>query len=332
MDLVSRYVYAVTKGLHEKQRGDIEKELRTLIEDMMEQYEGNESYEIKVEKVLQSLGDPAVLADNYRESKRYLIGPENFDNYILLLKIVLGAVSLGISIAIGVSSIFSDQQNAAHIFTDHLAALFSAVLQGFAWVTIAFAVAERKGVKLALDGETKEAVWSISKLPAIPEKEAVISPAESIFSILITILFITILYFAPQVFAVYIPNNTAGMTVIPIFDVAVLTGYRWLIVGIFIFSIAKEVVKLISGRWILKVSVGYSIFSVASTILTLIMFSDSRIWNPTLSAGLLKYLDFSLDFINRFGQANKGIIVIIIAAGILDIATVLYKGVKYNYK
>lgn len=330
MDLIDRYVYAVTKGLPEKQRVDIEKELRSLIEDMLEQQAGDEPCEAKVEKVLLGLGAPEQLADNYRGSKRYLVGPQNFDKYILLLKIVLGAVFLGISIAVGVGSVFADQRNAAAIFIDYLAALFSGVLQGFAWVTIAFAIAEYRGIRLSADRAAKKNEWSISQLPEIPRKETIISPAESIFSILFTTLFVTVLYFAPNIFAAYIPSSTGGTTVIPIFDAAVLRGYRWLIAGIFIFSITKEAVKLISGRWTLKTSVGYSALSAVSTIMTLVMFSDSRIWNHDFSAELYKLMNFSIGFINSLGQTNKGIILVILAAGIIDIATVLYKGVRYN--
>lgn len=37
MELIDRYIYAVTKKLPQKQREDIEKELRTLIDDMLEE-------------------------------------------------------------------------------------------------------------------------------------------------------------------------------------------------------------------------------------------------------------------------------------------------------
>ncbi|HWR62608.1 MAG TPA: hypothetical protein VN580_13395 [Clostridia bacterium] len=330
MELVNRYIYAVTKGLPQKQRGDIEKELKTLIEDMLEQHQENEPYEAKVEKILTELGDPAVLAENYRESKRYLIGPDNYDNYIMLLKIVLGAVFLGISVAIGVGGIFSEQQSAAGIFGDYIAALFSGLLQGFAWVTAVFAFAERRGINLTVYGGTKGEAWSIAKLPEIPEKEAVISPAESVFTILVTVLFITILYLSPQIFGVYVADNITGTMVIPIFDTAVIKGYRLMLAGILVFSIAKEVIKLVSGRWTLKAASVYSVLSIAATAISLAFFNDVRIWNPDFSAELLKYTDIGIGFINPHGRTHIGVLVIIAAAGLLDVATVMYKGIKYN--
>lgn len=328
MELIKRYIYAVTKGLPQKQRGDIEKELTTLIEDMLEQYQENEPYETNVKKVLMELGDPAVLAENYRESKRYLIGPENYDNYIMLLKIVLGAVFLGISIAVGIGSIFSEQQNIAGIFKDYITTLFSGLLQGFAWVTTVFAVTERRGIKFTAYGGKKREVWSISKLPEIPVKESVISPVESIFSILITVLFITVLYLSPQIFGVYVRDNITGTAVIPIFDTAVIKGYRLMLAGILIFSIAKEVIKLVSGRWTFRSSVVYSVLSIPSTVISLAFFMDARIWNPDFSTELLKHVDFSIGFINSSGRTNIGIILIIAAAGLLDVAAAMYKGIR----
>jgi hypothetical protein len=329
MDLINRYVYAVTKGLPEKQREDIEKELRTLIEDMVEQCQGSESYEVKLKKVLLNLGDPDVLANNYRESKRYLIGPKNYDTYILILKIVFGAAFLGVSIAFVIESIFSTPENIVDVFIGYFASLFSAVTQGFAWVTLAFAIAERKGVNV-MDKEPKKAVWSLSQLPVIPQKKAVITPAESIASILFSTLFLTIIYFAPQLFAVYIPKNTAGPMMIPIFDIDILRGYRFLLIIIYIFIVAKEVLKLIAGRWTLRVSVLFSALSIVGAIFTLILFSTPGIWNQNFSADVIKYTNFNFDF-NYIGEKLAvGVIIVIIVTCILEISTALYKGVKYN--
>ena len=143
MDLINRYVYAVIRSLPEKQRADIEKELRTLIDDMIEEYDEPVSYEKKVEKVLLELGDPEKLADNYRGSKRYLIGPQFYEKYMLILKIVLIAVFAGVTIATIAEGFFVKDKNVLDTVKDYLSALFSGVLQVFAWTTIAFMIAER---------------------------------------------------------------------------------------------------------------------------------------------------------------------------------------------
>lgn len=331
MNLVDRYIYAVTSRLSEKQKSDIEKELRTLIDDMLEQYPGDEAYESKVQKVLLELGDPAILADSYRETKRYLIGPQNFDNYVFLLKIVLGAILLGISIASVTGGFFSSELDITNIIIDYIATLFSALLQGFAWVTAIFAISEYNGVDLKIDRD-KDEEWKLSDLPMIPVKEASISRVESVISIVFTTIFTSIFYFAPQLIAAYFRNAETGLTLVPVFNISVLGSYKFFVLGIFILGIMKEVPKIISGRWSLKLGILVAVLSVASTILALIMFSNPEIWNMNFASDLLRYTNIDFTDADSWINITTGSILIIVIAGISEIATALYKGFKYNVK
>lgn len=329
MDLINRYVYAVTKELPAKQRVDIEKELRTLIEDMLEQQEGPESDEAKLKKVLISLGDPAVLANNYRESKRYLIGPQYFDTYVLVLKIVLGAVFIGVSVAVIVANIFSAQQNIVDILTGYLGSVFSALLQASVWVTVGFYIAERSGRNL-MDKKSEKEGWSLSQLPVIPEKKAAISRAESIVSIIFSTVFIAILYFAPQLFAVYISDAGEGLVTIPVFNLELLNRYKLLFVVIFAISVSREVLKLIAGRWTFKVSVVFSVISIAAAVLMLLVFTNPNIWNPDFSAEIMKHTNLSFNFENLWSKVVTVFIIIIAASAVYESASALYKGIRYG--
>jgi len=319
----------VTKRLPEKQKSDIEKELRTLIEDMLEQYTQDESYESKVKKVLLGLGDPALLADSYRETKRYLIGPQNFDNYVFLLKIVLGAIFLGISVATAIGSFFSSEFDVVNLITEYITTLFSALLQGFAWVTTVFAIAEYNGVDLMVE-KGKKGEWNISELPVIPEKAAAISRVESVFSIVFLTIFTSMFYFAPQLIAAYVKSASSGVTIVPIFNIGVLSSYKVLVIGIFILGIMKEVPKIVSGRWTFKLSVFISILSVASTALALVMFSNPEIWNASFVSDILLYTGIDFTSEDSWINITTGSILIIVIGAIVEIATSLYKGIRYN--
>jgi hypothetical protein len=329
MNLIDRYIYAVTRRLSEKQKSDIEKELRTLIDDMLEQYQGAEPYESKVEKVLLDLGDPAILADSYRETKRYLIGPQNFDNYLFLLRIVMGAIFIGISIATLTDGFFSSQFDVANIITEYIATLFSALLQGFAWVTAIFAIAEYKGVDL-LDKKGKKEEWKLTELPVIPEKAASISRVESVFSIVFLTIFTCIFYFAPQLIAAYVKNGSTGVTLVPIFNISVLSSYKLLIISIFILGIIKEIPKIISGRWTLKLSIFVAVLSLASMILSLAMFSNPDIWNINFISDIMRHMGIDAAPGDSWINIVTGSIIIIVIATIAEIATSMYKGIKYN--
>jgi len=97
MSLIDRYVHAVAQYLPKDTRDDVLKELRTNIEDMLpENYTEKDVY-----KILEGLGSPLELANEYNPKKRYLIGPGYYDKYLLILKMVVGiciAVSIGIAI------------------------------------------------------------------------------------------------------------------------------------------------------------------------------------------------------------------------------------------
>jgi hypothetical protein len=329
MNLIDRYVYAVTRGLPKKQREDIEKELRTLIDDMLEQYQGDEPYVNKVERVLIGLGDPELLADSYRESKRYLIGPQNFDNYFFILKIVMGAVFLGISISAVIGSFFGAHEDIIGIFASYIATLFSALMQGFAWVTAAFAIAEYNGVNI-LDKESKKGAWSIAELPEVPQKEAVISKVEVVVSILFSTIFIGILCFAPQIVAAYINNGVDGTTIIPVFNLAMISKFKMLLVVIFVLEVIKEAIKLYYGRWVLKVSIPLTVISIATAIITVSIFANPAIWNANFAVVVMKYLDVNIAIPSIWSNLRTGFIIVVILSSLIEIVTALYKGIKFN--
>ena len=92
-DLIERYIYAVIKTLPTRMREDVERELHSLISDMLEERcQDMPSTEHDVLVVLTELGRPAELAAKYRpERASYLIGPGYYAAYKFLLGLVLGA-------------------------------------------------------------------------------------------------------------------------------------------------------------------------------------------------------------------------------------------------
>src|SRR5690606_33145330 len=152
-----------------------------LILDMLEDIDDTVSEEEKIGKVLKSLGDPEKLANKYRDKERYLIGPNYIDKYIFVIKVVSLSIFTGISIASGIGGLFS-REGVVEFIGGYIDTLFSALLQGAAWVTGIFDFLEYKEISIDDASENKE--WETSKLPDIPHKKAMISRGESIFSII----------------------------------------------------------------------------------------------------------------------------------------------------
>ncbi|MDF2699784.1 MAG: hypothetical protein K0Q49_1340 [Haloplasmataceae bacterium] len=323
MEFKERYVYAVLSKLPEKQREDIAKEIRTLIDDMMDNLEG-ENDDAKLEKVLLELGNPNELADKYREQTRYLIGPKYFNLYIYTLKIVVIAIVIGISVSAMVG-LFSD--NLAKIFINYIPNLISALTQGFIWVTVIFAIFEYTKVDLNYDKEK----WSPKKLQPIPQKKARISRGETIFGIVISTAFLILFYSA--LFAIILPNPEGGFKFIPIFNYEKVSYFKLVILVIFLLGIAKEVLKLIYGRWNLKLAISYTVLTTISTILFIILFSNHSIWNTNIIIDIANILEIDQSKISiNFDQTINIILAIGLFGSMIDIGVALYKGIKYNSK
>ncbi len=331
MDYIDRYVYAVTKNLPKTQREDIDKEIRAMIDDMVEQNNDENTYEAKVKNVLLELGDPETLADNYRDSKKYLIGPKFYNRYIEILKIVLvvvlcvSAFVLAISIAFGEGSV-SDR------ISDYFSVLFSMLFQGFLWTTIAFVIVERNDMNSNKKMGKEE--WNPGRLPAVPEKKAVISPLGPIISIIVSTGIITLIISMPEVFAAYFTGEN-GMTVIPLFNLNTIKDFTVLFGLLYLFGILKEVLKLILKRWSLKLSIPFSILSIISLVLVLIIFTSSSIWNPDFAGQLFQQASLAIDTdtinLNALLEKVKTVfIIVLIVAYLIEIAEAMYKGVRYD--
>src|SRR5215210_6101773 len=99
MNLIDRYIAEVGKHLPRKQRTDIEAEIRSTLEDMLEERKQaeDEVSEAQIIELLREYGAPRDVADSY-VGPRYLIGPRVYPTFELVTRIVL-IVLFGIALA-----------------------------------------------------------------------------------------------------------------------------------------------------------------------------------------------------------------------------------------
>jgi hypothetical protein len=318
MEYVDRYVYVVTQKLPEKQRADIEKELRGLIEDMLEERaQGEVATQGHVEEVLMELGDPSVLADQYRGYKRFLISPEMFSLYWMVLKIVLISIGIGMTVVFAIESIISPMNVLDH-FIGYIVSIINSLVQGFAWVTFSFAIVEYSGVnsrKLGLDARIKS--WSPSMLLAIPDPNTQIKKSDPIASIIFNILFLVVLISSIDLLAFYLKGDSDGFARVPFLDAEVFHSYLPLIFIMLALVILTDILKLVIGRWTVKLAAVCIGVNVAGFILALIVFNDAAIWNANFMSELSRLIELGEgdDFLRIVGliwEANKTIILAVI--------------------
>jgi len=278
--MVDRYVYDVTRRLPKAQRADIEQELRGLIEDMLEQA-GPTPRKEDVEAVLTELGRPSELASKYRGKKRFLIGPELFDTYLLVIKIVMGAVALGITIATVVGVIASPPPHFWIALADYLSTLVSAVVQAFAYVTIVFAIIERFAKRKE---NWKQDAWKPVDLPEIPKAKARIKPSEPIAGIVFAVIALMVFNTVPHLIGIY--QFSDGVTITPVFDLDVLRSMIVLIDILFVLAIVKEAFRLVNGKHSIMLATAVTIINAAMITITIAVFLPPAIWNGDMIAML----------------------------------------------
>lgn len=285
MEMIDRYIYSVTQKLPQAQRKDIAEELRGLIEDMLEERVGGENVgKSDVEEVLLELGSPRELADKYRGTKKYLIGPELYDPFILVLKIVLIVVSASIGGVFVIQTILDPVAILDH-FINMIVSLVTGVPMAFGWTTFSFAMVGLSGELKQKDTMGKE--WHPSDLPPIPDEKRRIKRSEPIAGIIFYAVFIVLLAFSSDYFGVWVfQDEFTG--VVPFLNDQTYGKYLLFIVLIFGFGILKEVLKLITGKWTYKLAFYTTIVNLVSLGAILLMISGPDFWNPNFMSELAK--------------------------------------------
>jgi hypothetical protein len=207
MNLIDRYVTEVGKYLPRKNRLDIEAELRSTLEDMLEdrsQQTGRPADEALVSDLLQEYGSPRKVAATY-QTHPYLIGPRMFPTYTLLLKFVLFAVTLGLTIAAVVSMIGVNltRPELLKALGDFAVNLLSALIAAFGNVTLIFAIMERV---MPVPGFEQKETWTPAELTAEPDPGQA-KMGEAIVSIIFTSAALIIFNFYPQIIGIWNLEN-----------------------------------------------------------------------------------------------------------------------------
>lgn len=337
-ELVDKYLYDVVRRLPKKQQEDIKQELRTLIEDMLEEGEDLEkSYEEKVYFVLNKLGDPADLARSYRDGQDSLISGEYYNSYCYILKIVLICTLAGLVISNIVSAIVRVVGSEAAItgaFNNMMdfGMIPMVLIQVFGFITLAFAIMERKQIRV----KETAAEWTPDVLPEIPAKKAVIRRTESIVGIVFGALFIIVFTFAPQLLGAWIQRD-GSITSIPIFNLTIWSRVLPLFMISIMCSMIDDFVKFMVGRYTYALMPVTIITDVISFAVSFIIFKFFPIFNPNFipeiqnAMGKKVFVDL-IPILNDTNIVNNVILLFLLFCFALDIGTTVYYTVKYGNK
>ncbi len=322
-ELMERYIYEVTRKLPKEQRGETERELRELMDDMLES--------MSLEQMFDKLGDPAVFAGKYREAPAYVIGPEYYDNYIWVIKIVGICVWAGLFLSTIIQMFTQNPDVLYELFNFILEGMIASVT-ALGSITLIFAIMERQKINLDLK---KEKNWAPDMLKPIPDKKAGISRGDCIVSLIFIIIFCCLLLFTPQLFGAYsIHGNDIRF-------VAVFNLEKWgIILPVFLLSMAigfvDEIIRLVSGCYNQIVMVSSIVTNSIQLILWCIILKVFPFWNEDFAYEIASQFDetfrwktlmiekWNTDYISNI------ILCIVVLSAIIEVSVTVYKTVRYG--
>jgi hypothetical protein len=179
MKLIDRYVNEVGKRLLVLQgREDMEKELRSTLEDMLEERaekEGRPADEAMEIELLKEYGSPDEIATTYNPHP-YLIGPRIFPLFVKILKIVLLSTAFGMTVVMIIQLITQTPlmgSEFTEVLGDGLGNILSTVISAAGYVVVIFAIIERTVPDLGISKEDFEEKWDPASLAKEPDPDSV---------------------------------------------------------------------------------------------------------------------------------------------------------------
>lgn len=190
-DLIERYVHQVGLYVRPQERAEIERELRSQIQDQLDDRYGTSPTQEDITAVLKQLGDPRTMAASY-SGEQYLVGPELYPFLLTVLRIGLPLVPIVVVIANIVGMALDP------IGGDWIGLLIGSILTAVQAALIFFAVVVIIFVILQHSGEERHEAaateFNPSELPPVNDPAAV-DRAESAVGITIgTLVSIAIAY------------------------------------------------------------------------------------------------------------------------------------------
>jgi len=273
MELIERYIYAVTRHLPLNQRQDVADELRGTIEDTLD--EKGTRLKKNIESILLELGDPDTLAEKYIGVKHYIIGPTFYSAYIRIMKY---AFAIGLPTTFIVNLIIGLTDTTPTLISLLLTAFgntAAAAIQIVFWISLTFFILERSGID-AKELADKKGLWNPSMLPQLPVQRQI--PLSEVITDFFTYAFIIALPFLAQSFFAL----RTGTQNIPIFNPEIWAVGTGITIGFGIIGCLIALIKLSKHAWNKPLAIFNLLFAVSFSIFLVASYLSITIANPEL--------------------------------------------------
>ncbi len=292
--IIDRYLSVVSEILPAKMRQDTVTEIRSLIQDALDdrsKTEGREPDDKMMAEVLKQFGPPEKIVAPYLP-ERYLIGPRLFPIFLTVLKIALPIIAVlslvGFWVGVNQVSQITGQELLTNIAKSGGNAL-STVVQAFGNIVFIFAILQ--WVIPEFSSAAKEKVWDPHSLKAISQPDRV-KRGELITEIFFTLLGLIIFNFYLDRIGIY--NNTNGVwSFTPVLTSAFNAYIPWLNL-FWILTILLNSLLLRRGLW-----------EVGTRVLAILLGA----FNIAIAASFMTHIQYLYTFKGALGQLGaEGIV------------------------
>jgi hypothetical protein len=345
MNLIDRYVYAVVRHVPVSQRADIEKEIRAMIDEVLQEQmkkaatgpEGQAENradqsapdEQAIHMVLKMLGDPVELARQYHGSSQYVIGPALYETYWLVLRIVLAASGIGLLIAKAIQIATDSQMNGWEAFGGLVGGLFQGLLSAFGMVTLIFFLINRYGAdEISREIKAEKGQWKPEDLPQVPEAKLRIKRSDPIADVIFSLIFLVIINVYPELFGFY-QKIGDELKIVGFLGEGFFAVLFWINLVI-ILGIVLESIKIVTGRWTWPLILAGALHNCLSLVVSLRVVRDPAFINPEFITTINSFIADSgteLTFVWHNALVT-GITVLIVFGFIVEMITLIAKSIR----
>ena len=319
MNLIDRYIAEVGKHLPRKNRADIGAEIRSTLEDMLDERKQGDgpADEATVMELLKEYGSPRDVAATYRPPQyQYLIGPRMFPIFERVIGIVFAVVTGASLIGLGVGLAKTGFTGPEFVSTlgEWFGGLISGLIAAFGNIALVFAIIERtqaaKEFQKEFEKESKD--WNPEELKSELDPDKV-DLADHIATLIFTVLGLVVLNLYPNLFAIRFMND-GTLVALPVLTAAFFSFLPWInIMGL--VQIVFSGFMLGQRSWSPATRISGILIDIAQMILAVVILRTPDIFG--LTAGALKSIGFAEDsdnFARLFNSLPSLIILIVVVA------------------
>ncbi len=249
MELIERYLYAVCRKMPSRLRKDAEKQLRSSIMHELEaRIPDGTPGEKEIVDVLRRFGPPDKVARQYAGKWLYVIGPELYDLYFLLVKLA----SLCVLVYVFTSFALERLQNGfgAGDIPGLVWRMCTGIFAAIGAVTVVFILAERLSPGSEPETGRDDADWDPESLPEVPGPGEAIRVSDVVFGLIFTLLLFIFLNFYPLLVRNYFQTDDPEVAkLVSLVDLGVIKPYMVYINILFVLAFLKFFLLLKDGRY-----------------------------------------------------------------------------------